>query len=135
MAFTDILEQIRNVWGSESMEPQAWAEDQCLGTLVQHLTFAAVAAGDQGYYTVLNMLYEKYGIRAWNFVNHRDWTLHSHHFRFRSWRGHQYFLPDAVVGQFFHEFTLNGHSILGYLKAAEWMVENGTEQVESAYSY
>ncbi|ORY01424.1 hypothetical protein BCR34DRAFT_637258 [Clohesyomyces aquaticus] len=123
MAFTEILERIRHTW------------DEKLGSLVQHLTFAAVAAGDRGYYTVLNQLYKTYQIRAWDFLNHRDITVHIHHLAFRSWRGHRYILPKAVVGRFGGEFGGNGHDILGYLKAAEWMAEHGTDQVKSAYSY
>ncbi|CAN9172557.1 unnamed protein product [Alternaria alternata] len=44
MAFTDILEHIRHTYGSESPSPQDWAGDNNIGTLVQHLTFAAMAA-------------------------------------------------------------------------------------------
>ncbi|KAF2127856.1 hypothetical protein P153DRAFT_376802 [Dothidotthia symphoricarpi CBS 119687] len=135
LAFTDILEHIRTTCGSASPSPQPWAVDSNLGSLFQHFTFAAVAAGDQGYYTVLNNLYERYKIRAWDFLNHRDMTVHTHHFALRSWRGHRYILPEAVVGQYSAEFGHQGHFILGYLKAAEWMAVNGTDQVKSAYSY
>ncbi|KAF2034490.1 hypothetical protein EK21DRAFT_97575 [Setomelanomma holmii] len=124
MAFTDIVEHIRNTWGSHN-----------LGSLLQHLTFAAVAAGDQGFHTVLNNLYERYQIKAWDFMSHRDWTVHTHHFAFRSWRGHRYILPEAVVQHCGAEFGPQGHFILGCLKAAEWMESNGTDQVKSAYSY
>jgi hypothetical protein len=135
IAFTDILEKIRHTWGSQSASPQSWAQDEELGSLVQHLTFAAVAAGDYGYYTVLNQLYEIYQIRAWDFLHHRDMTVHIHHFQFRSWRGYRYILPDAVVRPFDGEFSRNCHGILGYLKVAEWMAENGTNQVKSPYNY
>ncbi|KAF7190458.1 hypothetical protein HII31_08172 [Pseudocercospora fuligena] len=135
LAFTDILEHIRKTYGSASSSPQAWAADDNLGALIQHITFAAVAAADQGYYTVLNRLYERHGVRAWDFMNHRDWTQHIHHFAFRSWRGYKYILPEAVVGQFNAEFGDQGHFILGYLKAAEWMLEHGTDQVKSAWEY
>ncbi|OAL45382.1 hypothetical protein IQ07DRAFT_684305 [Pyrenochaeta sp. DS3sAY3a] len=135
IAFTDILEKIRHTWGSQSASPRSWAQDEELGSLVQHLTFAAVAAGDQGYYTVLNQLYETYQIRAWDFLNHRDMTVHVHHFNFRSWRGHRYILPEAVVRDFDEDFGGNGHGIFGYSKVAGWIAENGTDQVKSAYSY
>ncbi|PVI05632.1 hypothetical protein DM02DRAFT_685435 [Periconia macrospinosa] len=135
IAFTDILERIRRTWGSQSASPQSWAQDEEFGSLVQHITFAAVAAGDQGYYTVLNQLYETYQIRAWDFLHYRDITVHAHHFQFRSWRGYRYILPYAVVRPFVDEFSGNGHGILGYLKVAEWMAENGTDQVKSAYNY
>jgi hypothetical protein len=126
---------IRDNWGSASPAPQPWAQDDRLESLVQHLTFAAVAAGDQGYYTVLNDLYDKHQIRAWNFVNHRDITHNFHHLAFRSWRGYQYILPDAVVQQFAHEFGGHNHNIGGYLKAAEWMADHGTDQVKTIYNY
>ncbi|KAH9869063.1 hypothetical protein J1614_008140 [Plenodomus biglobosus] len=129
LAFTDLLNHIRNTYGSASPSPQSWATDSNLGSLVQHLTFCAVAAADQGYYTILNELYERYQIRAWDFMNHLDWTVHAHHFAFRSWRGHRYILPDAVIGRFKGEFGPQGHGMLGYLKAAEWMAEHGTDQV------
>ncbi|KAF2006155.1 hypothetical protein P154DRAFT_559300 [Amniculicola lignicola CBS 123094] len=129
IAFTDILERIRCTRGLQSGSPQSWAQDKELGSLVQHLTFAAVPAGDQGYYTVLNQLYETHQIRAWIFLNHRDRTVLIHPFQFRSWRGYQYILPDAVVRFFGNEFSANGHCILGYMKAAEWMAENGTDQL------
>lgn len=119
MAFTDILERIRHTWGDQSGSPQSWARDEVLRELVQHITFAAVAAGDIGYYTVLNDLYHKYQIRAWDFMNHRDWTVHIHHWSFRSWRGYRYVLPDAMVRQFGDEFGGNGHGIWGYLRVAE----------------
>lgn len=135
IAFTDILESIRRTWGSLSASPRSWAQDEEFGSLVQHLTFAAVAAGDQGYYTVLNQLYETYRIRAWDFLNHRDLTVHAHHPRFRSWRGYRYILPDAVVRLFAKDFSGNGHGILGYLKVAGWIAENGTDQVKSPYNY
>ncbi|KAI9701623.1 MAG: hypothetical protein M1820_006394 [Bogoriella megaspora] len=135
LAFTDILERVRHTWGSKSTSPQSWAQDEKLGSLFQHLTFAAVAAGDMGYYTILNRLYETYQIRAWDFLNHRDITVHTHHPQFRSWLGYRYILPDAVAGPFRNEFGGIGHSILGYLKAAEWMTKNGTNMVKSAYSY
>ncbi|KAH7079352.1 hypothetical protein BKA63DRAFT_563987 [Paraphoma chrysanthemicola] len=135
LAFTEILEHIRSTWGSESSASHDWAVDSHLNSLVQHLTFAAVAAADQGYYTVLNSLYERYQIRAWDFMNHKDWTAHTHDLAFRSWRGHRYILPDAVVRHLDAEFGPQGHFMLGYLKAAEWMEGNGTDQVKSAYSY
>ncbi|KAI8931193.1 hypothetical protein NX059_011543 [Plenodomus lindquistii] len=72
LAFSDILDQIRKTYGSTSASPQTWAIDSNLGSLVQHFTFAAVAAADQGYYTVLNELYMRYQIRPWDFMNHLD---------------------------------------------------------------
>ncbi|XP_014562611.1 hypothetical protein COCVIDRAFT_32541 [Bipolaris victoriae FI3] len=135
MAFTDILERIRHTWGDPSGSPQSWARDEVLRELVQHITFAAVAAGDQGYYTVLNDLYDKYQIRAWDFMNRYDFTVNFHHGAFRSWRGYRYVLPDAMVRQFSGEFGLNAHGILGYLKVAEWMAGGGDGQVNSVYDY
>lgn len=135
MAFTDILEHIRSTYGSQSTSSQPWAKDETLGALIQHLTFAAFAAADEGYHTILNHLYEKYQIRAWDFMNHRDITVHLHDLAFRSWRGHRYRLPDAVVRFCKAEFGPPGHFIVGYLKAAEWMATNGTDQVKSDYSY
>ncbi|KAH7130694.1 hypothetical protein B0J11DRAFT_430374, partial [Dendryphion nanum] len=135
LAFTEILEGIRHRWGSQSESPQLWAQDKDLGSLVQHLTFAAVSAGDQGYYTILNDLYCEYQIRAWDFLSHRDTTVHIHYLSFRSWRGYRYVLGEAVVGQFFDSFGGNGHNILGYLKAVEWMTENGTDHIKTYYDY
>jgi hypothetical protein len=135
MAFTDILEHIRSTYGSQSSSPQDWAVDDNLGSLLQHLTFAAVAAADQGFHTVLNDLYERYAIRAWDFMNHRDWTRHMHELAFRSWRGHRYILPDAAVQHCQAEFGPQAHFISGYLEASRWMEENGTDQVKSEYSY
>ncbi|KAF2844588.1 hypothetical protein T440DRAFT_473266 [Plenodomus tracheiphilus IPT5] len=135
LAFTDILNHIRSTYGSASPSPQAWAIDSNLGTLIQHFTFAAVGPADQGYYTILYQLYERYQIRAWDFMNHMDWTVHTHYFAFRAWRGHRYILPDAVVGQFKGEFGPQNHWIFRYLKAVEWMAQWGTDQVKGAYSY
>jgi hypothetical protein len=133
MAFTDILHHIRDTYGSASSSPQQWASDENLGNLISHYTFAAVASADQGYYTILNELYERYQIRAWDFMNHWDWTQHAHFPAFRSWRGHRYILPDAVVRYCGGEFGPQGHWILGYLRVCEWMEANGMDQVRSAY--
>jgi hypothetical protein len=135
MAFTDVLNHIRCTYGSSSFSPQHWAVDSNLGTLLSHLTFAAVAAGDQGFHTVLNNLYERYQIPAWDFCNHKDNTVHMHDLAFRSWRGHRYILPHAVVQCCEADFGQHGHGMRGYWKAAEWMEGNGTDQVKSAYSY
>lgn len=131
----DILTRIRTRWGPQSTQQQSWAKDEELGALVQHLTFAAMPAGDIGYYPVLNELYATYSIRAWDFMSHNDRTQHFHPFVFRSWRGHRYILPDAVVGCCGDTFSQHGHEILGDLKAAEWMMEHGTNQVRLAYNY
>jgi hypothetical protein len=64
MSFTKIFEHLRKTYGSLSASSQDWALDNNLGALVQHLTFAAVGAADQGFHTVLNSLYERYAIRA-----------------------------------------------------------------------
>ncbi|KAH8723125.1 hypothetical protein GQ44DRAFT_657310 [Phaeosphaeriaceae sp. PMI808] len=135
MAFTDILEYVRSTYGSESHSPQTWASDNNLSSLFQHLTFAAVAAADQGFHTILNYLYERHQIRAWDFMNHMDWTRHFHDWAFRSWRGHRYIFPDAVVRQYKAEFGPQNHFLLGYLKAVEWMERYGTDQVKSEYTY
>ena len=131
----DMIEHIRHTYGTQSRAPQPWAKDESLGSLVQHLTFGAFAAADQGYYTELNNMYLKYQIRAWNFFSHKDTTLHAHAYCFRFWRGHRYILPDAVVKFLDADFEPQGHDILGYLKAAEWMAAQGTDQVRPAYSY
>lgn len=135
MAFTDILHHIRDTYGSASLAPQKWASDENLCNLISHYTFAAIAAADRGYYTVLNQLYERYQIRAWDFMNQWDWTQHTHFFEFRAWRGHRYILRDTVVRHTEGEFGAQGHWILGYLKACEWMMANGTNEVKSAYTY
>ncbi|KAF2727423.1 hypothetical protein EJ04DRAFT_594984 [Polyplosphaeria fusca] len=135
LAFMNIVEHVRGKYGSASSSPQQWAKDENLGSLIQHFTFAAVSSADQGYYTVLNELYGKHKIRAWDFMNHKDVTVHAHFFAFRAWRGHRYILPDAVERFFESEFGPQSNCILGYLKAAEWMAKNGTDQVKSAYSY
>lgn len=131
----EIIEYIRSSFGVRSSQPQDWAKDENLGSLIQHLTFAAVGAGDQGFYSVLNNMYERYGIRAWDFVHYDDVTRHVHHSTFRAWRGHRYILPDAVVQHYKAEFGPQNHFIAGYLKAAEWMMSNGTDQLKSTYSY
>ncbi|KAF1921321.1 hypothetical protein BDU57DRAFT_510070 [Ampelomyces quisqualis] len=135
LAFTDILQYIRCTYGANAPDPQSWAADGNLGHVLQHITFAALGAADQGYHAVLNGLYERYSIRAWDFMNHEDKTRHVHDLAFRSWRGHRYILPDAVVRHCDGAFGSDGHLILGYLKAAEWMEENATDQVKSEYSY
>lgn len=60
MAFMNIVEHIRKVWGSRSLSPGDWAEDGNLDAVLQHLTLAAVAAGDQGFYTVLSSFYDRF---------------------------------------------------------------------------
>jgi len=126
----DMIEHIRSTYGSLTANPNIWATDEYLGSLVQHLTFSSFAAADQGYHTVLNQVYEKYQIRAWDFMNHVDRTRLFHDFGFRSWRGHRYILPDEVVRDFGADFGRFGHEILGYLKAAEWMLKHGADQVK-----
>jgi hypothetical protein len=84
MAFMDIIEHIRNTYGTKSTSPYDWAKDDTLGALLQHLTFAAMAAGDQGYYTILNNVYDRFGLRAWDFMNHKDVTRKAHYRAFRS---------------------------------------------------
>lgn len=114
----------------------AWvAKESNLGNLLKHITFAALGAADQGYHIVLKQLYERYGIRAWDFMNHRDWTRYVHDFAFRSWRAHRYILPGAVERHCEGAFGENGHDISGYVKAAEWMAREGTDQCKSEYSY
>lgn len=115
MAITDIVEYIRSAYGSTSSSCQDSAKDGNLGFLIQHLTFAAMAAGDMGFHTVLNQLYECYQIRAWDFMNHIDWTRNFHALGFRSWRGHRYILPAGVVDRFQEHFGQQNHFILGYL--------------------
>lgn len=133
MAFTDILYHIRDTYGSASSSPQQWASDENLSNLISHYTFAAVAAADEGYHTILNQLYDRYQIRVWDIMNHWDWTQHAHFFAFSSWRGHRYLLPDAVLQHCGGDFGPQGHWILGYVKVCEWMEAHGTEQVWSAY--
>jgi hypothetical protein len=135
LAFTEILEHIRSTYGSKSASPQDWAVDSSLGSVLTHLTFAAVAAGDIGFHTVLNRLYERYHIKAWDFWHYNDWTRHTHDDEFRSWRGYRYTLPHAVVQYCEADFGGVNHSIQGYWKAAEWMEAHGTDQVKSEYSY
>jgi hypothetical protein len=136
LAFKDILHHIRGTWGSPANSPQKWARDENIGSVVQHITFAAFSSGDIGYYTDLNNLYDEYHIPAWDFFHHADWTVHFHHFAFRSWRGYRYTLPEEIVGQFYKDFEIPlCHGILGYLKTAEWMSKHGKDQVKSHYTY
>jgi hypothetical protein len=135
MAFTDILEHVRSTYGSESESQHPWALDSNLDLLLQHLTFAAIGAGDRGFHTVLNRLYKRHFIRAWDFMHHNDMTRHAHNLAFRSWRGHRYILPEVVVRNLVNEFGPQSHFILGYLKAAEWMEKNGSVQVTPEFIY
>ncbi|PSN75575.1 hypothetical protein BS50DRAFT_628744 [Corynespora cassiicola Philippines] len=89
IAYAYILEQVRKKWGYKSAQKHPQAEDTNLGSLIQHITFAACGAGDGGYYTVLNQLYERNLIRAWDFVNDRDRTIDGHHSSSCTWRGYQ----------------------------------------------
>jgi hypothetical protein len=70
-----------------------------------------------------------------NFMTYKDWKRHTHHPAFRSWRGHRCILTDAVVRHCEAEFGPQAHFIFGYLKAAEWMEKNGTDQVKPEYLY
>ncbi|EPE34849.1 alpha/beta-Hydrolase [Glarea lozoyensis ATCC 20868] len=135
LAFREILNHIRHQFGSETPSRHHWASEDNLKNLLAHYTFAAMAAGDMNFHTKLNSLYDKHQIRAWDFMHHLDKTRSFHGIAFRSWRGHRYILPDATVGEFRAEFGEHGHSMLGYLKAAEWMLENGTDQAHPEYSY
>ena len=135
IAFTDILNHIRDTYGSASLAPQQWASDENLSNLISHFTFAAIAVGDQGYYTILNNLYDRYQIRAWDFMNHCDWTQHFHFFAFRSWRGYRYIIPDTVTRHCEGGFGPQGHWMFGCFKACDWMRLNGTNEVKSPYTY
>ncbi|KAF1968973.1 hypothetical protein BU23DRAFT_582911 [Bimuria novae-zelandiae CBS 107.79] len=131
----DIVEHIRNTWGTQSIGPQEWTKEESLGSLVQHLTVAAIGAADQGYYTTLNDFYGQYQIRAWDFMSTSDTSLHTHFNEFRAWRGYHYILPRVIAGQFDNDFGAQGHGILGYFRVAEWMAENKSDQVRSEYNY
>jgi len=133
LGFTDIIEHIRHIYGSQCSSPQDWASDHTLGSLIQHLTFASTGAGDQGYLTLLNELYERYHIRAWDFLNHWDQTRLFPPYHFLCWRGHRYILPHEVTHQFGAGFGPLGHWIQGYYQTVEWMAEYGLDQVKSAY--
>jgi len=133
LGFTDIIEHIRHIYGSQCSSPQDWASDHTLGSLIQHLTFASTGAGDQGYLTLFNELYERYQIRAWDFLNQWDWTQSLPPYHFRCWRGHRYILSDEVTHRFGAGFGPLGHCIQGYYQAAEWMAEYGLDQVRSLY--
>lgn len=56
-------------------------------------------------------------------------------FAFRSWRGHRYILPDVAERHCEGTFGEHGHDMLGYVKAAEWMAREGTDQCKSEYSF
>jgi hypothetical protein len=131
LAFREILALIRLKFGSGN----PCASDENLKPLLAHYTFASMAVGDMNFHTELKELYEKHQIRAWDFMDHRDKTRNFHGISFRSWRGHRCILPDATFGAFRAEFGEHGHSMFGYLKAAEWMLENGTDQARPEYSY
>jgi hypothetical protein len=133
LGFTDIIEHIRHIYGSQCSSPQDWASDHTLGSLIQHLTFASTGAGDQGYLTLINELYERYQIQAWDFLNQSDWTQSLPPYHFRCWRGHRYILSDEVTHRFGAGFGPLGHCIQGYYQAAEWMAEYGLDQVRSLY--
>ncbi|PVH92202.1 hypothetical protein DM02DRAFT_701083 [Periconia macrospinosa] len=91
IAFPDILELIRSSWGSKSTLPKLWAEDGNLGSLVQHLTFAALEGGTEDSYTALNLLYETHLIRAWDFCHYDDKIAETHYYEFQDlWRGRRY---------------------------------------------
>lgn len=135
MAFAVIVEHLRDTYGSSSSSCQEWAKDQNFGCLVQHLTFAAIAAGDKGFHTVLNHLYDRYQICAWDFMNYIDWMRNFHYLWLRSWRGHRYILPNAVVSRFQGEFGQHNHPILRYLKSVEWLEGSATDMVKYEYFY
>ncbi|TID18540.1 hypothetical protein E2P81_ATG06455 [Venturia nashicola] len=118
LAFTDILNHVRNTFGSGSANRESWAEDRNLSSLIQHITFAEYPAADMGYHTILNHTYGNYQIPAWDFVNHRDQTSWLHIPHFKSWRGHRYILPAAVVDPVAPTFGKQCHNIEGYAKAA-----------------
>lgn len=135
LGFTEILHHIRNTYGTSSPSPRAWAHDNNLHSLLPHLTFASTGAADQSYLTNLNNLYAQHLIRAWDFVNHCDQTqfLSRFPFPFHAWRGHRYILPHEVTWRFDGAFGGNGHGMKGYWEVAEWMAENGGEQVRSEF--
>ena len=95
--------------------------------------FVSTRAGDKGYLTLLNELYEQYQIRAWDFLNHWDRTQFFPPYHFPCWRGHRYILPYEVTHQFGAGFGPLGHGIQGYYQAVEWMAEHGLDQARSAY--
>ncbi|KAM0314176.1 hypothetical protein ACHAO8_004962 [Botrytis cinerea] len=133
LGFTEIVEHVRHTYGSQCSSPQDWASDDTLGSLIQHLTFASTGAGDMGYLTLLNELYGRYQIRAWDFLNHWDRTPLAPPYHFRNWRGHRYILPQEVTCHLGAGFGPIGHLIQGYYQSAEWMANHGLDQVKTAY--
>lgn len=130
----DIVEHLRNTFGSQSTEARPWATDDRLGTLFRHVTFAEFGASGKEYNLYLNAFYERYAIPAWDFVHPHDFTSRLHLPFLRAPRGHRYVLPDAAVKPFEKEYAAGRHDMPGYMKSMQWLREN-PRKLRSMYQY
>jgi hypothetical protein len=130
----DVVEHLRNTFGSQNTNPRTWALDDRLGGLVRHVTFAAFGASGTAYNVHLNQFYERYKIPAWDFLHSQDFSSRLHLPFFRAARGHRYVLPDSAVRPFDGDYGDGRHDMLGYMKSMEWLRDN-PQRLSSMYQY
>jgi hypothetical protein len=130
----DIVEALRENYGSRNRTPRAWAQDDQLGKLIRHITFTEFGASGEDFNMHLNEFYERYHIPAWDFVHPHDFTSGIHMPFFRSPHGHRYVLPKQAVEPFEKDYGDQRHEMGGYVKSMEWLRDH-PRKLESMYQY
>ena len=134
LAVIEIVEHLRQTFGTPSPHPRSWCIDENLTHLIRHVTFAEFAASGSDFNSHLNDFYERYQIPAWDFVHPHDFTTRLHLPFFRSWRGHRYVLPKEAIRPFEKEYAAGRHDMPGYMKSMEWM-KTHPQTLRSLYAY
>jgi hypothetical protein len=130
----DIVEYLREEYGSRKPNPRAWALDNQLGNLVRNLTFTEFGASGADFNLHLNEFYKRYSIPAWDFVHPHDFTSNIQMPFFHSPHGCRYVLPKQAVDPFEEEYGDQRHEMRGYVKSMEWLRDH-PRQLESMYQY
>lgn len=134
LAIMDIVELLRESFGTASSNGRIWALDDQLGNLIRHVTFAEYGATGTAYNRHLDKFYEQYRIPAWDFVHPYDISSRLHLPFFRAARGHRYILPEPAVTPFEEEYGDGKHNMSGYMKSMEWLRDN-PRKLESIYQW
>jgi hypothetical protein len=134
LAIMDIVEHTRQEYGSENSNPRRWAQDDQLGSLIRHISFAEYGASGGDYNQHLNEFSKRYSIPGWDFVHPHDFTSGIHLPFFRAPHGHRYVLPDEAIASFEREYGNQRHEMEGYVKSMEWLRDH-PRKLESMYQY
>jgi hypothetical protein len=137
LALMDIVDHLRDRFGTPNDRPLEWCKDENLTNLIRHITFAEYPATVYGFNAHLNKsYYDRLGISGWDFVHPEDGTRALHLPLFRFWRGHRYELPGDSVWQFDGEYVEEKRNMVGYWKSVEWLTQQRpSRELESIYHY